>query len=312
MRLECRSQEPRLSAIHPYQGAGESAAKPQLLDDEKWWKMSKKQINVLVFGAHPDDCDIKAGGVAAQYVQQGHRVKFVSVTNGDAGHHEMGGAPLAQRRYAEAQAAAEVIGIEYELLDNHDGELMPTLENRYQIIRTIREFHPDVIMTHRPNDYHPDHRYTSTLVQDAAYMVTVPNICALTPHLEKNPVIVYLSDGFMKPNPFTPDVVVGIDAVIEQKIDMLHCHVSQFYEWLPYNGGTLDTVPADASARRSWLAERLLNRFRDTAEKYRDLLITLYGKKSGSQIIYAEAFEGCEYGTSLTAENIPTLFPFFE
>ena len=143
--------------------------------------MSKEQINILVFGAHPDDCDIKAGGVAALYVQRGHRVKFVSITNGDAGHHEMGGGPLAKRRYAEAQAAADVIGIEYELLDNHDGELMPTLENRYKIIRTIREFRPDLIMTHRPNDYHPDHRYTSTLVQDAAYMVTVPDICALTP-----------------------------------------------------------------------------------------------------------------------------------
>ena len=274
-------------------------------------KISKKQMNILVFGAHPDDCDIKAGGVAALYVQQGHRVKFVSVTNGDAGHHEMGGGPLAQRRYAEAQAAAEIIGIEYELLDNHDGELMPTLENRYKIIRTIRAFQPDLIMTHRPNDYHPDHRYTSTLVQDAAYMVTVPNICALTPHLQKNPVIVYLSDGFMKPSPFTPDVVVGIDAVIEQKIDMLHCHVSQFYEWLPYNSGTLDTVPTDASARRAWLADRLRNRFRVTAEKYRDQLIALYGEKSGSHIEYAEAFEGCEYGSSLTAENIPILFPFF-
>ena len=273
--------------------------------------MSKKQINVLVFGAHPDDCDIKAGGVAALYVQQGHRVKFVSVTNGDAGHHEMGGGPLAQRRYAEAQAAAEVIGIEYELLDNHDGELMPTLENRYKVIRTIREFRPDLIMTHRPNDYHPDHRYTSTLVQDAAYMVTVPNICALTPHLRKNPVIVYLSDGFMKPYPFTPDVVVGIDAVVEQKIDMFHCHVSQFYEWLPYNGGTLDAVPTGESARRAWLAERLLNRFSDTAEKYRDLLIALYGEEAGAQVKCAEAFEGCEYGASLTAENIPTLFPFF-
>ena len=274
--------------------------------------MSKKQINVLVFGAHPDDCDFKAGGVAALYAQQGHRVKFVSVTNGDAGHHEMGGGPLALRRYAEAQAAAEVAGIEYELLDNHDGELMPTLENRYKIIRTIREFRADLIMTHRPNDYHPDHRYTSTLVQDAAYMVTVPNICALTPRLEKNPVIVYLSDGFMKPYPFTPDVVVGIDAVVEQKIDMLHCHVSQFYEWLPYNGGTLDTVPAEASARRAWLAERQLNRFRGTAEKYRDLLIALYGEKAGSQVEYAEAFEGGEYGSPLTAENIPILFPFFE
>ena len=269
-------------------------------------------LNILVFGAHPDDCDIKAGGIAALYVQRGHRVQFVSVTNGDAGHHEMGGGPLAQRRYREAQAAAEVVGIEYALLDNHDGELMPTLENRYKLIRTIREFQPDLIITHRPNDYHPDHRYTSTLVQDAAYMVTVPNICALTPHLEKNPVIAYLSDGFMKPYPFTPDVVVGIDAVVEQKIDMLHCHVSQFYEWLPYNSGSLDAVPTGASERRAWLAERLLNRFRDVAEKHRDLLIALYGEEVGAQIKYAEAFEGCEYGSTLTPENIPTLFPFFK
>ena len=274
--------------------------------------MTTKQIRVLIIGAHPDDCDIKAGGVAALYVQQGHIVKFVSVTNGDAGHHEMGGGPLAQRRNAEAQAASEIIGIEYELLDNHDGELMPTLENRYQIIRTIREFRADLIMTHRPNDYHPDHRYTSILVQDAAYMVTVPNICALTPHLEKNPVIVYLSDNFQKPNPFTPDVVVGIDAVLEKKIDMLHCHVSQFYEWLPYNSGTLDSVPSNSEDRRDWLAGRLRNRFSAIAEKYRDLLIEHYGAKAGANIQYAEAFESCEYGSRLNDENIPILFPFYE
>lgn len=273
--------------------------------------MSNEQIKVLVFGAHPDDCDIQAGGVAARYLQQGHHVKFVSVTNGDAGHHEMGGAPLAQRRHSEAQAAAAVIGIEYELLDIHDGELMPTLENRYQIIRTIREFQPNLIMTHRPNDYHPDHRYTSTLVQDAAYMVTVPNICALTPHLEKNPVIAYLRDGFTKPYPFTPDVAVSIDAVVEQKIEMLHCHVSQFYEWLPYNSGRLATVPSGDSARRAWLADRLRNRFETIADKHRDLLITLYGEKAGTAVKYAEAFEASEYGSPLTPENIPTLFPFF-
>ncbi len=273
--------------------------------------MMKKQLRVLVFGAHPDDCDIKAGGIAALYTQLGHSVKFVSVTNGDAGHHEMGGGPLAQRRHAEAQAAADIIGIDYELLDNHDGELMPSLENRYQIIRTIREFQPDLIMTHRPNDYHPDHRYTSMLVQDAAYMVTVPNICALTPHLERNPVIVYLSDNFKKPNPFSPDVVVGIDAVVEQKMSMLHCHVSQFYEWLPYNSGTLNTVPNSDDERRKWLAERLHTRFSSIANKYRKKLVELYGEQNGNSIKYAEAFESCEYGSSLTPENLPILFPFF-
>ncbi|HXK61328.1 MAG TPA: PIG-L family deacetylase, partial [Acidobacteriota bacterium] len=131
------------------------------------------QLRILVFGAHPDDPE-KAGGTMAKYIQQGHKVRLVSVTNGDAGHFEMGGGVLAQRRYKEAQCAGAVIGAEYIVLDNHDGELMPTLENRNKIIRIIREFQPDLVFTPRPDDYHPDHRNTALLVRDAAYMVTVP------------------------------------------------------------------------------------------------------------------------------------------
>lgn len=274
--------------------------------------MNSEAIRVMVIGAHPDDCDIKAGGVAALYKQNGHQVKFVSVTNGDAGHHQMGGGALAQRRNAEAQAAAAVIGIEYQLLDNHDGELVPSLENRFQIIRLIREYVPDIIMTHRPNDYHPDHRYTSILVQDAAYMVTVPNICALTPHMQRNPVIMYLSDGFKKPIAFCPDIAINIDSVIEQKIDMLHSHTSQFYEWLPYNSGTLDSVPESEEARREWLSGRMCNRFKGIAEEHRSLLTHFYGVGVGLNTNFAEVFEVCEYGSRLTEEDIPILFPFFE
>src|SRR5689334_10381543 len=215
--------------------------------------MADDRLRVLAFGAHPDDCDFTAGGVGALYTRQGHEVLFVSVTNGDAGHHEMGGARLAQRRRAEAAAAGAAIGIRYEVLDNHDGELLPTLENRRQIISIIRSFRPDLVMTPRPNDYHPDHRYTSQLIQDAAYMVTVPNVCAFAEHLPVDPVIVYVSDTFQRPYPFTPDVVVAIDDVVEQKVDMAACHVSQVYEWLPYNGRYLDQVPADPGARRAWL-----------------------------------------------------------
>lgn len=270
-----------------------------------------QRLRILVFGAHPDDCDIKAGGVAAKYVRQGHYVRFVSMTNGDAGHHEIGGVELARRRRAEAEAAGRVIGVDYQVLDNHDGELMPTLENRRQVIRIIREVQPDLIMAPRPNDYHPDHRYTSQLVQDAAYMVTVPNVVALTEHLPRNPVIVYVSDHFQKPYPFTPDVAVGIDDVIELKLDMLHCHTSQMYEWLPFNAGVLHEVPQDERARRAWLAERRLPGFRAIADRYRDLLIKLYGEERGRRIQYAEAFEACEYGAPLTPDKIPVLFPFF-
>ena len=174
------------------------------------------QLRIMAIGAHPDDCDFKVAGTAALYARQGHLVRFLSLTNGDAGHHEMGGAELARRRRAETLAAAATIGIEYDVLDLHDGELEPSLANRRQVIRAIREFRPDLILTHRPNDYHPDHRYASILVQDASYMVTVPGVVALTPHLRDNPVVAYFSDGFRRPYPFTPDVVVPIDEAVEQ------------------------------------------------------------------------------------------------
>jgi N-acetylglucosamine malate deacetylase 1 len=273
--------------------------------------MSEEQLRILVIGAHPDDCDIGAGGVAALYAKRGHHVTFVSVTNGDAGHHAMGGGVLARRRLAEAQAAARVIGIDYRILDNHDGQLLPTLECRNQIITLIRETRPHLVMSPRPNDYHPDHRYTAQLIQDAAYMVTVPNVAAFSHHLAANPVIVYMSDHFQKPYPFTPNVVVAIDSVIEQKLDMIHAHESQIYEWLPYNGRYLEQVPADSVARRAWLAAQWDGRMRRDADKHRSLLESFYGAAAAS-IQYAEAFEGCEYGAPLTAEQIPRLFPFFD
>ena len=268
-------------------------------------------LRLLIIGAHPDDAE-KSGGTAAKYVAIGHKVQLVSMTNGDAGHQDMGGGVLAKRRTEEARQAGLVIGSEYLVLDNHDGELMPTLENRKTVIRLIREFQPDIIFTHRPNDYHPDHRYTGELVRDAAYMVMVPNIVADTPPLKKNPVIMYMSDHFTKPNPFRPDVVVGIDDVIEKKIDMYHSHVSQLYEWLPWISGTLDQVPESMADRRTWLADkRVKPGAKNLADKYRDKLIQLYGKEKGTKIKYAEAFENSEYGSPITDENLKVLFPFF-
>jgi LmbE family N-acetylglucosaminyl deacetylase len=274
--------------------------------------MSNDRLRILVFGAHPDDCEFTTGGVAALYARQGHEVMFVSVTNGDAGHQDTGGARLAQRRRAEALAAAAVIGISYTLLDNHDGELLPTLENRRQIIALIRAFRPDLIMSPRPNDYHPDHRYTALLIQDAAYMVMVPNICAFAEHLSYNPAIVYVADTFQKPYPFKPDVVVAIDDVVERKVDMLHAHESQIYEWLPYVGGYLDQVPAARSERRAWLRQALDPRLRRDADRFRDQLLARYGDQAGRGIQYAEAFEWCEYGAPMTEARLAQLFPSFD
>jgi LmbE family N-acetylglucosaminyl deacetylase len=270
--------------------------------------VSDQPLRLLIIGAHPDDADYAAGGTAALYRQVGHVVRMVSLTNGDAGHHVLRGPELAQRRKAEAAAAGAVIGATYELFDNRDGELLPSLDNRRTVIRLIRSFQPDLVLTHRPNDYHPDHRYTSQLVQDAAYMVTVPRIVPDTPHLRANPVIAYLPDDFQKPYPLDPAVVVDVDPVLEQIVAMLHCHTSQFYEWLPYNGGY--QVPAADAERREWLRQQTRSRLRARADRYRELLIRTYGQERGSKIECAEAFEACEYGAVLDEVARRRLFPF--
>jgi LmbE family N-acetylglucosaminyl deacetylase len=270
----------------------------------------ESQLRIMVIGAHPDDPE-KVGGTMAKYIEMGHKVRLVSLTNGNAGHFEMGGGPLAQRRYQETQCAGRAIGAEYIVLDNDDGKLMPTLENREEVIRQIREFQADIVISPRPNDYHPDHRNTGLLVRDAAYMVTVPNIVASVPHLMKNPIFMYMADRFTEPSPFVPDIVVAIDDVIEKKIDMYHCHESQMYEWLPYNQGVLDAVPSDTSRRRDWLADVRGFRTSRPGETYREMLIKLYGQQQGSQVRQAEAFQVSEYGAQPSLEELKRLFPFF-
>jgi len=267
------------------------------------------KLRIIAIGAHPDDCDSRVGGTAAKWAALGHQVKFVSVTSGDAGHQTQGGGALALRRRAEAREAGRRLGIaEYETLDNHDGELVPSLDVRHQIIRRIRQWKADLVLSPRPNDYHPDHRYTGILVQDAAYMVVVPNVCPDTPALRRNPIFMYFQDGFQRPNPFRPDVAVAIDDVVEKKFDALDAHTSQMYEWLPWVAGNLDRVPKDPAARREWLGKSRLGR--SLAEPMREALRKWYGAQADS-IRSAEAFEVCEYGSRPSEQELRRLFPFF-
>jgi LmbE family N-acetylglucosaminyl deacetylase len=263
-------------------------------------------IRVIAFGAHPDDCDIRAAGTAALFHAAGAAVKFVSVTNGDAGHQTMHGVALAARRLGEAKDSARRLGIEYEVLENHDGELLPTLEVRKQIIREIRTWNADIVLAPRPNDYHPDHRYTGVLVQDAAYMVVVPNIVPEVPALRKNPVFLYYEDIFQRPNPFRPDIAVDITPVIDKKVDALDSHVSQFYEWLPWVDGKLADVPTSPSDRKAWLKK---SRTREITSQVRASLIKWYGPEKGNAAKYYEAFEICEYGVQPSESRIRELFP---
>jgi LmbE family N-acetylglucosaminyl deacetylase len=275
-----------------------------------WMNMQEVQLRLLVIGAHPDDCDILAGGTAMKYARNGHVVKFVSATNGDTGHYEKGGGLLALIRAQEAANAAKIAGIEYEVLDIHNNGIENNIQTRERMISLIREFKPEIIFTHRPYDYHPDHRITSMLVQDSSYALIIPNVCPLTSPLKRMPVIMYLSDTFKKPYEFVPDVVVDIDDVFEDKVRMLDCYKSQMYEWLPWTNGELDKVPAGDMERIKWLRERQLKRDGITAERFRQQLIQKYGDERGRNIKAAEAFELCEYGTMPEKEELQKMFPF--
>ena len=290
-----------------------------------------KQLKILMIGAHPDDNDICGGGVALKYAALGHKVKFLSMCNGCGGHHRHTPEEVAARRYKETQAVAALAGIEYDVFDIPDCEIVADLETRKKLTSYIREFSPDVIFTHRTNDYHADHRNVAILVQDASYLLIVPNFCPDTPPMEKMPVIMYFRDRFQNP-PFVPTVAVSIDDVIDKKYELWNCHTSQFYEWLPYTYGVEHTVPAGEKERIEWLHSPRVSR--DTpatleellsipftgshhcevkeatyAAKYRDCLVACYGEE-GKKVIFAEAFETSEYGTQLTEESKKELFPF--
>lgn len=301
---EWPSTAPRAWA-QPGRGGPTAVAPPTAVDDGK--------LRIICFGAHPDDNEFKVSGCAAMWAAQGHHVKFVSVTNGDIGHWGMAGGPLAQRRTAEVQQAAALLGIETEVLDIHDGELLPTLENRKLITNLIRQWRADLVICHRPNDYHPDHRNTGLLVQDAAYMVTVPYFCPDTPYLSKNPVFMYYEDRFQKPNPFAADVVVGIDGVVEQKLAVVEALASQTFEG--GCNGSPELWPANETgqvARQQDVRQRFQQRFVSTANRFRQELSAWYGAERGAKFKHAEAFEICEYGSQPTKEELRRLFPFFD
>ncbi len=267
-------------------------------------------LRIIAFGAHPDDNELRLAGTAALWAAAGHQVKFVSATNGDIGHWREAGGPLAKRRTAEVQAAAKILGITTEVLDIHDGEIESTLEHRRTFARLIREWRADIVFGHRPNDYHPDHRAVGELVQDSSYMVTVPFFVPDTAPLQRNPVFLSYQDNFTKPNPFTADIVIGIDSVIEKKLDVMDALESQFYEG-GANGGpqNVPTDPAAIAKRKEQVRAGFRNRFAGPAKDFRAKLIELYGPTAGAKIQYAEAFEISEYGGRPNAQRIRQLFP---
>jgi N-acetylglucosamine malate deacetylase 1 len=270
------------------------------------------KLRIIAFGAHPDDCEISAGGVGALWAEQGHAFRCVSLTNGDIGHFGMSGGELALRRMQEVEAAAEILGISTRVFDIHDGELMPTLENRKEVAREIRNWQADIVMVHRRYTYHADHRYSGILVDDAIVLVEAKFFTPDTPPLPRSPVVLYYSDNFERPLPFEPDIVVSIDDAAAKKRAALEQMPSQFSDVDSWTYGRSDNVPEDEETRLRLRIDNLMNRNINIANRYRSELIDLYGEERGNSIEYAEAFQVSEFGRRATVEELKQLFPTFD
>jgi len=179
------------------------------------------------------------------------------------------------------------------------------------VARLIREWQADIVLCHRPYDYHPDHRYTGMLVQDAAVVVVAPFFVPDTPPTKKNPVFLFTADGFERPYPFEPTIVIGIDEVANQKWDCISAMPSQFGDEHSWQASTGSDVPSGEVERKAYLLDRVKQRNQAAADQYRDRLVVLYGQEKGSQIQYAEAFELCQYGSQPDVETLKKLFPAF-
>ena len=287
----------------------------------------KDFMKILMIGAHQDDNEFRCGGLASKYVKMGYDVRFLSLCNGCGGHHVMTPEETTAKRAKESANVAKLLGVTYHVWDIDDCNIVPDLATRKRLIRYIREYCPDMIITHRPNDYHADHRAAGQLVQDASYLLTVPHECPEVPAMRFMPVIMYNEDNFKYP-PFSGDIVIDLDDEIDTKLKIADLNDSQVYEWLPYTYGTLDEVPEDKAERFEWLKgmniteettdEEILSSkshgwavtFAKTAARFRKELIAKYGEERGSKVRYAEAYEICEYGEPLTDEMRKLLLDF--
>lgn len=276
---------------------GQSAARP---------------LRVIAFGAHPDDAELKFAGTATLMAAQGAKVKLVALTNGDVGHFSQAGGPLAQRRKAEVEACHKTLGVETDVLDIHDGELMPDLETRKKVANLIREWQADIVLSHRPWDYHPDHRAVGKLAEDAAVVVAAPYFAPYTPPTKGNPIFLFYSDNFKKPYPFDPILAVGFDEVAQKKWDCISALPSQFGDADSWQARYGRNVPTDEAARKAYLIEGVKQRSADVANQYRNLLVQLYGEQKGRAIKYAEAFELNQYGANATVDQLKGMFPTFK
>lgn len=267
------------------------------------------KLNIVIVCAHPDDPELAAGGITARYLELGHNVTYIVTTTGDGGHHEMDRQALGKRRYDETRKVAKYWGIDYVIMDNHDGQLEPSLKIREELIRVLRKYQPDVIISHGLDDYHPDHRYTGQLVADTAYMLNVPLCVPDAPIARKD--VVYCNISYKPCDKAPATVLVPYDKYLDRKIDSVHFHESQIYEWLPWTENVdPKTIAKDEEGRINFLKDRWLPEWETVRKNYAPAIQQHSADQQSNPSKYYEAYTASLWGSPLTPKNVKKYFPF--
>lgn len=186
-------------------------------------------MRVLAVGAHPDDLELLCAGTLARYASEGHHVIMCHAGIGDKGHFHIPNDELAAIRRKEAQDSASRIGAESICLGLPDCEMFMDRPTLVLFMDMIRDADPDVIITHSPTDYMPDHRVVSQLVYDASFHSTLPNFHTNRP-ANRSVTPVYYMDTIAGVD-FMPTEYVDITDFLDKKKEMMLCHQSQVV-WL--------------------------------------------------------------------------------
>lgn len=189
-------------------------------------------MNILAIGAHPDDVELSCGGTLAKYAKMGHKVFTATATNGNIGSATLPMEEIAKIRKEEARQAAAVIGAEYICLDYDDEMFFETKQARLDFINLVRYCKADVILTHTPHDYNPDHMLTSKIINDIAVMIPIAKIETKCKPYDKIPIIAYFETA--NGHGFIPTEYVDITDVMDIKKEMYSKHVSQV-QWMSDN-----------------------------------------------------------------------------
>ena len=184
------------------------------------------KLDILAFGAHPDDVELGCGGTLLSAIAEGKKVGVIDLTKG-----ELGTRGTTSQRLKEAQLASEVLGLTIrENLGMADGFFLNDKAHQFAIIETIRRFQPSIIFCNAPEDRHPDHGRAASLVEDAAFLAGLTKIQTTHNGVAQaawRPTQVF---HYIQSRSLTPNFVVDISAHMEKKMESILAHSSQFYD----------------------------------------------------------------------------------